>query len=115
MKIKKDFIRNNPDNDLSVYLLSITSLETIKEYNDSLTDRVKQGTMAPLYQWMKTLTEKEDSRNKAQEAMSPGAMAPDFTVKDLDGKDFTLSSLKGKYVVLDFLGKLVRMVHQRYT
>ena len=53
---------------------------------------------------MKTLTEKEDSRNKAQEAMSPGAMAPDFTVKDLDGKDFTLSSLKGKYVVLDFWG-----------
>ena len=103
-EIKKDFIRNNPDNDLSVYLLSITSLETIKEYNDSLTDRVKQGTMAPLYQWMKTLTEKEDSRNKAQEAMSPGAMAPDFTVKDLDGKDFTLSSLKGKYVVLDFWG-----------
>lgn len=31
-------------------------------------------------------------------------LAPDFTLKDLDGKDMTLSSLRGSYVVLDFWG-----------
>ena len=31
-------------------------------------------------------------------------MAPDFTLPDIDGNDFTLSSLRGKYVVLDFWG-----------
>lgn len=31
-------------------------------------------------------------------------MAPNFTLKDINGNDFTLSSLRGKYVVLDFWG-----------
>lgn len=32
------------------------------------------------------------------------AMAPDFTLNDLQGKALSLSSLRGKYVVLDFWG-----------
>ena len=32
----------------------------------------------------------------------PGKPAPDFTAKDINGKPFTLSSLKGKVVILDF-------------
>lgn len=37
--------------------------------------------------------------NKAQVS---GAAAPDFTMNDVDGKPFALSSLKGKYVLVDF-------------
>ncbi len=33
-----------------------------------------------------------------------GSEAPDFTLENLEGKPFTLSSLRGKYVVLDFWG-----------
>ncbi|MDT3386889.1 MAG: TlpA family protein disulfide reductase, partial [Bacteroidota bacterium] len=33
-----------------------------------------------------------------------GLMAPDFTLTDINGKPFALSSLRGKYVVLDFWG-----------
>ena len=33
-----------------------------------------------------------------------GVQAPDFTAKKVDGTSFTLSSLQGKYVVLDFWG-----------
>ncbi len=32
----------------------------------------------------------------------PGKAAPDFTAKDINGKQFTLSSLKGKVVIIDF-------------
>ncbi len=39
-----------------------------------------------------------------------GKPAPDFTLKDVDGHGFTLSSLRGKAVLLDFLGYLVRTV-----
>ncbi len=35
-------------------------------------------------------------------AQVSGAAAPDFTMNDVDGKPFTLSSLKGKYVLVDF-------------
>ena len=31
-------------------------------------------------------------------------MAPNFTLKDLDGKDVSLSDFKGKWVILDFWG-----------
>ena len=33
-----------------------------------------------------------------------GAKAPDFSAQKIDGTVFTLSSLQGKYVVLDFWG-----------
>lgn len=33
-----------------------------------------------------------------------GVQAPDFTAQKVDGTNFTLSSLQGKYVVLDFWG-----------
>ena len=33
-----------------------------------------------------------------------GSKAPDFSAMQVDGKVFTLSSLQGKYVVLDFWG-----------
>ncbi len=35
-------------------------------------------------------------------SVQPGAVAPDFTAKDINGNDFTLSSLRGKVVILDF-------------
>lgn len=31
-------------------------------------------------------------------------VAPDFTLKDINGKDLALSSFRGKYVLLDFWG-----------
>jgi thiol-disulfide isomerase/thioredoxin len=34
----------------------------------------------------------------------PGTLAPDFTLNDLEGKALALSTLRGKYVVLDFWG-----------
>ena len=39
------------------------------------------------------------SRGKKESAL---ALAPDFTVKTLDGQEITLSKLKGKAVLLDF-------------
>ncbi len=33
---------------------------------------------------------------------APGAVAPDFADKDINGEEFTLSSLKGHYIILDF-------------
>lgn len=41
--------------------------------------------------------------DKAEEApVSANPLAPDFTLKDLEGNDFSLSETKGKVVILDF-------------
>lgn len=39
---------------------------------------------------------------KPQVASATGQLAPDFTVKDQDDRDFTLSSLRGSPVLLIF-------------
>ena len=38
----------------------------------------------------------------ATELLVPGTQAPDFTLKDIDGKEFSISDFKGKTVVLVF-------------
>ena len=47
-----------------------------------LTDRVKKGMMAPLYQRMREGYEKELARDKAKEAMKPGNPCLLYTSSD---------------------------------
>ena len=49
-----------------------------------------------------TVAEAVETETSAVEA--DGVEAPDFTLNDLNGKPLTLSSLRGKYVILDFWG-----------
>ena len=49
-----------------------------------------------------TVAATADVETSAVEA--DGTLAPDFTLNDLNGKPLTLSSLRGKYVILDFWG-----------
>ena len=44
------------------------------------------------------------ARETAVMEIKEGSEAPDFTLPDLDGKDVSLSSLRGKWVLLDFWG-----------
>lgn len=92
-----NFYKTHPDSYLaSQYLymdMSKLSYEELKATYDTFTDEVKlygDGI--------------DEIKNElaALEAIQPGKPAPDFTAKDINGNDFTLSSLKGKVVILDF-------------
>lgn len=50
LKIKSDYVRQNPDKDVSVYVMSQLSRDQLGDAFNVLTDRVKEGMMAPLYQ-----------------------------------------------------------------
>mgnify|MGYP001776949842 CR=1 FL=1 len=65
-----------------------------------LSDQVKGGPLAPLYQKLVQIGQEQENKKEVLK----GENAPDFTLKDLQGHDFTLSSLRGKYVILDFWG-----------
>ena len=69
------------------------SYEDIKAIYDAFSDEVK------LYG---DGIDEVKSELAALEKILPGKEAPDFTAKDINGNDFTLSSLKGKVVILDF-------------
>ena len=102
-KVKEDYIRQHPDEDISVYLLSDLGKEA-GDLLDLIGEKAQNGPMAPLYKAMKEAIAQQKAREEARKNMVEGAVAPDFTLKDLQGKDLTLSSLRGKYIVLDFWG-----------
>lgn len=70
-----------------------------------LSENVKNGRMKAFYQPMIDMAKKRaEAEEKAKKVQAAGVEAPDFTLKDIKGNDFKLSSLRGKIVVLDFWG-----------
>lgn len=90
------YIKSHPDTDKSLivlaFLMGRCSLDEAKELYGCLSDRLKQQDRA------KEIASEIATREKIE----PGKPAPDFTATDINGKKFTFSKLKGKYVVLDF-------------
>jgi len=95
-KAKMDLLRNN----IHMYFVSqvfpfINDFVSIEEFNE-------------LYALLPENTKNEDGvvRVKkdfeAKERIQPGKVAPDFTLKTPEGIELSLSSLKGKIVLVDF-------------
>jgi len=64
-----------------------------------------QPVLSPeLFVFDPSKTQAKDRRERQQKAplTSPGTAAPDFTLRDLEGKEVKLSDLRGKAVLLDF-------------
>lgn len=98
----RTYVKANPDSEISAYLA--TNLD-IDEALSLLSDRVKTGVMAPILNTLKERSDKDKEREALSKRLESGTEpAPDFTLNDINGKPFTLSSLRGKFVVLDFWG-----------
>ena len=98
-----EYIRQHPDEDVALYLCTRTG-NHFEEVFPLLTDQVKNGPLAALYQTLDKAFKEQKAREEAAKKIVEGAEAPDFTLNDLNGKPLALSSLRGKYVVLDFWG-----------
>lgn len=101
-----DYIAKHPSSEASAaFIPQLEDLETMKQAVALLSDDVKNGRMHDYFQ---TVIDYEQRQAEAEAAaakkQAAGVLAPDFTLNDLDGKPLSLSSLKGKYVVLDFWG-----------
>lgn len=95
--INEDFVHNNPDSYVSLTILEeLASPENITSFirpaYDKLGGNLKSTTLG------KSLGEKIATMGK----LAVGAVAPDFTLPDTAGKELKLSSLRGKYVLVDF-------------
>ncbi|WP_136468079.1 TlpA disulfide reductase family protein [Flagellimonas onchidii] len=98
---RRDFIINNPDKDLSAYLLISSGPDIIGDCLNIITPRVKNGMFK---KYVSLISNKYKNYLIAQSSKNTiaGKFAPDFTLKNFQNENFTLSKLKGKYVVLDF-------------
>lgn len=97
----REYIRQHPDRLISAYLLTGTgTAENMIEYADMISDEVRHSAFALTFERIAMTKE----RLQITKAFKEGAMAPDFTLNDLNGKPFTLSTTRGRWVVLDFWG-----------
>lgn len=98
LQLHKNYISAHPASFISMYLLS-------QLYADYTAEAYEQAfaKMAPAYKnsrYGKIVAGKIESAK----ATALGQKAINFTKKDINGKDFSLTSLQGKYVLLDFWG-----------
>lgn len=61
-----------------------------------------QGIAGIVTQFNQMVTDMDKPKPVTNGPVAVGSIAPDFTMNDTDGKPFTLSSLRGKYVLVDF-------------
>lgn len=104
-KFFKDFISANPDSPANVYALMNLEGEDFLNAFNSLEKKIEGNALYPLAVSQKSYVERALTAEKKQEQLQSGQMeAPSFTLKDLEGKDVSLSDFRGKWVVLDFWG-----------
>ncbi len=98
------YIKAHGDEEASQYLLHEVSVEKCKEAIEALSPVVREGRLKTMIDNYAARSQKTLDREAAKKKVAEGNAAPDFTLKSIDGKDISLSSLKGKTVVLDFWG-----------
>ena len=101
-----EYARNNPGLDAALYMLhkntrAFDATALLPEF----TQEVREGAFSELYDRMSRLGEKTQRGQKGRSVKSEEpAPAPDFTLSNEKGEKVALSSLRGKYVVIDFWG-----------
>jgi thiol-disulfide isomerase/thioredoxin len=104
IELFSNFIRSNLDNPLSAFLLVQQPLDSVVMYYHRLEENVRNSIFRNgLERTMERYFEYTNAK-KANEEIVAGSKVPDFTLDDIDGNSFTLSSLQGKYVIIDFWG-----------
>lgn len=97
------YIKAHADNDVSAIVLTrIYDYKAAKEALGLISDKVRNGRCRNFVKAIKQNAEQKEREEAGK--MHEGDVAPDFTLKSINGKNISLSSLRGKYVMLDFWG-----------
>ena len=99
------YVKAHPDKDAAAVLIAQLpdDVESIESAAALLTERARGSVAANLYKKKLEAAKKKAAEEAGQYALE-GSPAPDFTLMDINGKPLALSSLKGKWVILDFWG-----------
>ena len=103
----KDYVSKNRDNERSLLALHIGHLagdDYVKEYSN-IPESLESSIIYPLLRARyNTFVDIEKTKLKQLEMEQGNIMAPDFTLKDINGNNISLSDYKGKWIMLDFWG-----------
>jgi len=99
------YVKSHPDQDAAAALIAELpdDLEYLEPAAALLTERARGSVAAKLYK-NKIEAAQARAEEDAKQYVLEGKMAPDFTLNDINGKPLALSSLRGKWVIIDFWG-----------
>ena len=99
------YVKAHPDQDAAAALIAQLPEDTqyLEPAIALLTERARNSVAANLYKKSLAAAKGKQDEDALQEGMV-GEMAPDFALMDIDGKMLALSSLRGKWVIIDFWG-----------
>lgn len=100
-----DYLKNNIEQPAAAYAILNVDDDQFLDYYPQLGPLAKNSILKPLVEKSyRTITKRAEARKLQRELESGDALAPDFKLADLAGKQVSLSDFRGKWVVLDFWG-----------
>ena len=100
-----EWVGKNLNNPASIFILAqYADYETILKFSPQIETLVEKSLIKDIFSARVLEAEKYIAMKTAKESIKEGASAPDFTLNDNNDKPFTLYTLRGKWVVLDFWG-----------
>lgn len=99
----EEYIKANPNAHAAAYAVAML-VKDIDATVALISDEVKNGPAAKMLKVNIAQAKHNAEMAEKRKNVAEGLMAPDFTLNDINGKPLALSSLRGKYVILDFWG-----------
>ena len=101
-----EYVLSHPDSDGSLYLMRyLSGTINFKKCLPVVSERTRNSILKRLFDFYTAAEVETDAYlAKTAEAITIGKEATGFSLEDINGNMLTLSSLRGKYVMLDFWG-----------
>ena len=103
-EIKANFITSHLTDEVAAYLLLGIRLKDALALYEQMDKSLFANTFKVVEEQIIEIQNIGRIKSNAERELTVDSVAPDFTLKDASNKDFRLSSLQGKWVVIDFWG-----------
>lgn len=103
-KITTDYVEQNLDSPITLWALSQTDVAFCEKMLPKVGANARNGMFAGMDERLTELIKREKEMEAAKKLTAEGEMAPDFELPTPDGGTLKLSSLRGKWVIIDFWG-----------